>query len=172
MKAFSSEQLRELNSQSLSGRFVEAAIFTRDQEDPTSKEYFVTNGRPISFNGHIYNPLGMSWSGIKATSSMELPSIQVVVPNLGGAIIDYIEENDIDIEGNDCMLQILLIDKFNKVTLVDEMLFQVEVLVADYHQSATFHLGVNWSLNDTIPRHTLEKQEFPGIRDDVIRVGT
>lgn len=103
---------------------------------------------------------------------MELPSNQVVVSNLGGAVIEYLEDDTVNIEGNDVVLQILFIDKFNKISLVDEMLFQVEIIVADYHKVATIHLGVNYSLNDIIPRGTIETQEFPGLRDDTIRVGT
>lgn len=171
MKSFSSEQIAALNAKSTTGRFVEAIIFTRDQ-DTGEKDYFIRNGRPISFRGHQYQPLDFAWDGIKISAAMELPSNRIVVSNLGGQVIDYLENEDIVIEGNDVLLQILFIDRFQKITLVDEMLFQVEIIVADYHESATFHLGVNYSLNDIVPRGTLETQEFPGLRDDVIRVGT
>lgn len=171
-KAFSSELLEQLNSKSTTGKFREAAIFTRDQTDPTSKEYFIRNGRPVSFRGNIYRSLNMRWDGIKTSANMELPSNQVAIANLGGSVLEYLEDNNIRLEGNDVMLQILYVDRFLKVSLIDEMLFQVEFMVADYYKGATFHLGVNYSLNDLIPRNTIEKQEFPGIRDDVIRVGT
>jgi hypothetical protein len=171
-KAFSSEQLEQLNAKMTSGKFREAVIFTRNQDNPNIKEYFIRHGRPIVFKGNTYQPLDMAWAGMKVSSSMELPSNQVVVSNLGGSINDYLEDPEVEIEGNDVTLQILYIDKFGQVSLVDEMLFQVEVVVADYHKAATFHLGVNYSLNDVVPRQTIEKQEFPGIRDDVIRVGT
>jgi hypothetical protein len=171
MKSFSSEQLQSLNAKSTTGRFIEAVIFTRDQ-DTGVKDYFVRNGREISFKGNIYTPLDFAWEGMKVTSAMELPSNRVVVSNLGGQVINYLEDESVSIEGNDVVLQVLFIDKFNKITLVDEMLFQVEVIVADYHEAATFNLGVNYSLNDIIPRGTIETLEFPGIRDDVIRVGT
>lgn len=169
MKGFSSEQIEQINANARTGRFVEAVIFARDE---TTKDYFVRNGKPVYFNGSTYQPLDFVFSGIKVTNTMELPTVQVTVSNLGGQVLAYIEDNDIDIETNDVWLQILFIDKFNKVTLVDEMLFQVETMVADYNTAATFNLGVNYSLNDPIPRYTLEKQEFPGLRDDVIRVGT
>jgi len=103
---------------------------------------------------------------------MELPSNRIVVSNLGGQIIEYLENEDIHIEGNDVVLQILFIDRFNNITLVDEILFQIELVIADYHKTATFQLGVNYSLGDIVPRGTIETAEFPGIRDDVIRVGT
>jgi hypothetical protein len=171
MKAFSSAQIEALNAKSTSGRFVEAMTFTRDQ-DAQTKDYFVRNGRPISFRGNQYRPLDFAWEGIKVTSSMELPSNSVIVNNIGNLVVDYLEDEDIDLDGNDVVLQQLYIDKYNKITLIDEMLFQVEIMVADYYQSCTFHLGVNYSLNDIIPRETIETQEFPAIRDDVIRVGT
>lgn len=171
-KAFSSEQLDQLNSQSKTGRFLEAAIFTRDQDNPDDKDYFIRNPKPIGFNGHTYMPLDMNWSGIKLSSAMELPSVLINLSNLGGKVIEYLEDENINIEGNDVVLQILFIDKYSKISVVDEMLFQVEVLVADYYSSATIHLGVNYSLNDPIPRHTIETQEFPGIRGDVLRVGS
>jgi hypothetical protein len=171
MKSFSSEILAELNAQSTSGRFVEGIIFTRDQSSQV-KDYFVRNPRPITFKGNTYTPLDFAWAGIKVGSSMELPTNQVNISNLGGAVTDYLEDNDIEIEGNDVVLQILHIDKYNKVLLVDEMLFQVEYIVADYHKSATAHLGVNYSLNDSVPRGTIETNEYPGIRGDSIRIGT
>lgn len=172
MKSFSSEVILELNRQTTTGRFVEAATFTRDQSTPTVKDYFVRNQRPISFKGNIYQPLDMAWAGVKVGSSMELPTNEVVISNLGGTVIDYLEDNNVTIEGNDVVLQVLHIDKFQNILLVDEMLFQVEFVVADYHKSATFHLGVNYSLNDSVPRGTIETNEFPSIRGDAIRFGT
>lgn len=172
MKGFSSEQLEALNAKSSTGNLVEAVIFTRDQSDPSTKDYFVRFERSIKFDGNTYTPLDMVWSGMKVTTTMELPNNQVVVNNLGGRIIDYIEDNNINIDGNDVVLQVLFIDKYQNITLIDEMLYQVEIMVADYHKTATFHLGVNYSLTDIVPRNTLETQEFPGLRSDVIRVGT
>lgn len=173
MKGFSSEQLDSLNAQSKTGRFVQAIEFVRDPDDPINgRDYFVRNSRSIVFNNHVYQPLDMKWSGIKVGTGMELPSVQIDVSNLGGQVLHYIEDNDIEIEENDVWLQIFHINKFGTVTLVDKMLFQLETIVADYHTVARFNLGVNYSLNDPIPRDTLEKQEYPGIRDDVIRVGT
>jgi hypothetical protein len=172
MKAFSSEQLDAINAQSTKGKFVEAVIFTKDPNNSLDKDYFVRWSRPISFKGNQYRPLDMAWSGIKTTANMELPSNQVIVSNLGGAVIDYLEKDDVNINGNDVVLQVLYIDKYNKISLIDEMLYQVEVVVADYHKAATFHLGVNFSLNDIVPNKTIETQEFPAIRDDVIRAGT
>ncbi len=114
----------------------------------------------------------MVWSGISISASMNLPTNQVTISNLGGEVIDYIEQNGIEIEGNDVRLQILLIDKYNKVTLVDEMLFQIEIIIADYLRACTIQLGVNYSLNDPIPRGTIETNEFPAIRGDAVRIGT
>ncbi len=172
MKSFSSEIVRELNKQTSTGRFVEAVVFTRVQSDPTSKEYFIRDARPKTFRGHTYQPLDMTWEGIKVSSGMELPSNNVSLSNLGGSVIDYIEDNNIEMEGNDVVLQQLFIDKFGKITLIDEMLFQIEYIVADYHKSATVHLGVNYSLKDPVPRGTIETNEFPAIRGDAIRIGT
>lgn len=109
---------------------------------------------------------------MRTTTSMELPTNQVNISNLGGAVTDYLENNEIEIEGNDVVLQILHIDKYNKILLVDEMLYQIEYIVADYHKSATAHLGVNYSLNDSVPRGTIETNEFPSVRGDAIRIGT
>lgn len=171
MKAFSSEQLKLLNAKSKTGRLVEAVVFTRDQTTLV-KDYFVKNTKPVIFQGNTYTPLDMIWDGLRVSNSMELPTNRVSTSNIGGVVVDFIEDNDIEINGNDILLQILYIDKFNKITLVDEMLYQVELLVAEYNKSATAHLGVNYSLNDIVPRGTIETQEFPGLRQDVIRVGT
>jgi len=164
--------LQELNAQSTSGRFVEAVIFTRDQSDPSSKEYFVRNSRPIIFRGNTYSPLDFAWAGMRVSSSMELPTNQVSISNLGGSVTDYLEDNDVEVDDNDVLLQILHIDKYNKILLVDEMLYQLEFIVADYHKSATAHLGVSYSLNDSVPRGTIETNEYPAIRGDAIRIGT
>jgi len=171
MKDFSSQEIKDLNAQSSKGKFVEAVIFTRDQSNPSVKDYFVRYGRSVSFQGNLYQPLDMAWLGIKTTATMELPGNQVVVSNLGGKVIDYLEDPSINIESNDVVLQVLHIDKFGKINLIDELLFQVETIIADYHKTATFNLGVNYSLNDIIPRQTIETQEFAGIRQDVVRVG-
>ncbi len=172
MKNFSSKHLADINAQISTGRFIEAVVFVRDKSNHANRDYFIKNSRAVSFNGNVYKPLDMIWSGVKISTAMELPSTDVTVSNLGGIVLDYIEDKSITIDGNDVWLQILHIDKLGVVSLVEEMRFQLEFIVADYHTSATFHLGVNLSLNDPIPRHTLEKQEFPGIKDDVIRVGT
>lgn len=173
MKAFSSEQIQELNRLSTSGIFVEACIFTRDQSDPNSaKDYLVHYGKYVVFRNHVYQPIDMAWSGLKVSAGMELPTNEVVIADVGGVVTDYLEDPSIVMEGNDCWLQVLHIDKFGGITLVDAMLYTVELITAEYGKGVTFHLGVNFSLNDTIPRETIEKQEFPGIKDDAIRVGT
>lgn len=172
MKAFSSELLKDLNANSTTGKFMEAAMFVRDQSTPSVRDYFVNHERGISFNGNTYAPLSMIWSGIKVDAAMELPTNEITVSNLGGVVIDYLEDPSVDINQNDVYLQVLFMDKFRKISLIEQMLFQVELVVADYNRAAVFQLGVNYSLNDLVPRQTLEKQEFPGIRDDVIRVGS
>lgn len=171
MKSFSSSQIEDLNAKSSNGKFVETIIFTRNQNNPSIKDYFIRYGRSISFQGNLYQPLDFAWIGIKTTAAMELPGNQILVSNLGGKVIDYLEDPSINISSNDVVLQVLHIDKFGKITLVDELLFQVETIIADYHKSATFNLGVNYSLNDIIPRQSIETQEYPGIRQDVVRVG-
>jgi hypothetical protein len=172
MKAFSSEQIAALNRLSSTSKFVEAAIFTRDQNNPSNKDYVIHYGRKIVFAGNTYQPLDMAWAGLKVSSAMELPTNDVIVADIGGIISEYLEDPSVKIDGNDVILQILQVDKFYKVSLVDQMLYQVEIIGAEYGRGVTFHLGVNFSLNDVLPRESLEKQEFPGIRDDAVRVGT
>lgn len=170
-RAFSSEQITELNKLSHNGVYFEAVVFSRDLAG-TVKDRFSVIGKPIIYQGEIYSPLAMTWDGLKISSGMEIPTNSVTVTNLDGSVSHYLEDDTLVISGNDCLLQILFMDKQGDIHFVDEMLYQMEVAVADYHRAATFHMSVNFSLNDIIPRETLEKNEFPGMRDDFVRVGT
>jgi hypothetical protein len=169
LKVFSSEQVHELNKHASLGKFVEAMVVTRSA---TVADYFINYGKFIHFKGHTYAPLSMVWSGLQSSSTMELPTNSVSIANFGNEVAEYLEDNDVVVEDNDCLLQILYIDPFGTISMIDQMLYVIELLVAEYGKIVTLNLGLNFSLNDPVPRFTMELEEFPGLKSDTIRVGT
>jgi hypothetical protein len=167
VKTFSNSYIDRLNRVSGGGRFLKAVIVT-ESVSPPIKKYYVDNEREIVFEGNTFTPLSMNWSGFETSSSMSLAKMTVTVPNLGGEVIAYIEE--IDILENDVEFLILHIDLLNEVNAVDRTILQIQTIEAD-DNIAAFTVGINLGLSDLLPREVIMKSEFPGLVDDVLRLG-
>ena len=174
-KGLSSTQIVELNRDYGGGVFFEAIIVTRDmQSDPQVKDYFCHYSRPISFNGNVYTPEPMKFDASFAmTERMEMPSVKINLLNIGGIADSYLHDPTIKIRKNDIVQQVLHIDSHGVVTEFDKDRLQIQVISGSPGKgTAVIFAGLNMRLTDKVPRGTLETNEFPGIRGDVVRTGT
>jgi len=174
MKGLSSQQILELNKDHDRGIFFEGLIVTKDMNDTESQDYFCNFQRAIEFNGHVYTPQGMSFDdAFSMSSSMELPVCQINLINIGGVVDAYLHDPSVHVRRNDIVMQILHIDDEGVVTEFDRDKIQVQVIHGQANAGvATIFAGLNMRLDDRVPRETMETNEFPGIRADVIRSGT
>ena len=175
MKGLSSKLIADLNKDYDGGVYFEAIIVTRDMSvTPRVKDYFCNYERPIAFEGNIYEVEPMVFdSGFSITSQMELPATKVNLLNIGDVVDTYIHKKGVKIRKNDIVLQILLIDDHGVVSEYDQERLQIQVLSASPQKgTATIFAGLNFRLSDRVPRETLENDEYPGIRQDIIRAGT
>jgi hypothetical protein len=175
LKGLSSKQIADLNRDYDGGKFFEAMIVTRDMNaDPQVKDYFCNFSRPITFEGNVYQPEAMSFdSSFTMSEAMELPTVKINLLNIGGVIDSYLHDPTVRIRQNDVIQQILHIDRRGIVTEYDRDRLQIQVISGTAGKgTATIYAGLNMRLSDRVPRQTLETNEFPGIRADVIRSGT
>jgi hypothetical protein len=164
-KLFSNAYIERLNAESSGGILLRSIILTEDPIGPV-KKYFVDFDRELVVDGNTYVRLPMRWDGYEISSSMSLPQMKVSTFNLGQIVSDYVEE--IDILGNEAIVQILHLDLLNDPTARDQITMQVQVVEGD-DLFATFTLGMDLGLTDLLPRGVITKDEFPGVVDDVIR---
>lgn len=101
---------------------------------------------------------------------MSLPVATVNLSNVGNQVIDYIEDesNEVVIRHNDVKMQVISRDRLGTFTLYGEAAMQA-LLVVDNGETVSLHLGLNVRLEDDLPADTIELNEFPGLRADVIR---
>lgn len=167
-----SDQIEDLNSQFSDRRFFEAMSIVRNPNvSPTVTDYLAHNPDPVVFEGNTYQPLPMRFVNLKADSSHSLPVATVNFSNIGNLVVDYIEDDDngYDVDGNDVTLMVLAMDRLGRVFKYREDRFQVLMAVDDQQRTMTLYLGLLVRFNDPIPFETIERNEFPALRGDVVR---
>jgi hypothetical protein len=171
MKGLSSAQVKQLNKNHSTGIFFEAIIVTRTTS-PLVKDYFAHFGRRFSFEGNVYEPCGMEFTGATVSSSMEIPTNTVNLFNPGGVVNSYIYDSQVRIKRNDIMMRILHMSRGNKVTMYDQELLQILVVRGGNGTGqASIFASLGWKLGDRVPKETIESSEYPGVRADIGRVG-
>lgn len=173
MKTFTSQQIAELNKPESEGIFFEGLVIVRDPgASPVVKDYFARIEREFTLSGNVYQPLDFAFEGFVTRSTMEVPVFRVVISNLFDQVVEYIEDNDVVIAGNDVTLQILFMDRFGTVSVYDETTLKALFLTSKQNEAATLHVGLVWAARKRWPEDTIETQRYPGIRADAIRAGT
>jgi hypothetical protein len=168
MKLFSTEYIQKLNATEGAGLFMQA-VEVVESTSPLVVHRFVTHERALTYQGNVYVPLDMQWSGFELQRGMELPTLSIAVPSLNGTVARWVREKAI-LE-HDVTLLILHQDLLDDVQARDLIRLQIQSLddnpVAGV---AVCSLGLNLALADLIPREVMTKKEFPGIPDDRVRI--
>ena len=176
MKGLSSKQITDLNrDDGYGGTFFEAIIVARTapNTDPPVLDYFAKFERTFSFEGNLYQPLPMEWEGMATSSQMTIPTNNIVISDIGGVVADYLHDPDIQISVNDIIMRILHMSSKGVVSLYDEDLLQIQVVRASIGQGqVTIFAGLDLRFSEQVPKETIETNEFPGIRQDSVRIGT
>lgn len=162
MKQFSSSFIERASKVYGAGVWLKAAVV----EHEGGTDYWVHAAEPLTFQGHLYQPLAMEWEGIDASSTMPLPSVRVSVPNVQGQAEAYIDS--VQMLGKDVRLQILHFDLLQNPTDVDEVALQVHAIDVN-RQMVSVLCGVNLGLTDLLPKYVISRAEFPGNVDDIRR---
>jgi hypothetical protein len=166
MKQFSDEWIAELNRTTKgTGMFVKAVIVFVEL-DGSDNRYFVDAQREVVFQGNTYAPLWMRWEGLEVSTQLQLPTVRVTVPNLGGEVIDYLEE--VDLLGHLVVLRIFYLDLMERLEDFDDVTLQIIAIEGDL-QAVTFTLGMDVSLREALPRHVITRTEFPAVPDNIRR---
>ena len=164
MKTFlSNEYIARLNTRYFAGVFFKAAVLV---VDGSTTLYFADLTEPVTFDGHAYEYMPMTWSGVSQTSQQNLPTVTVTVSNITGRVGAYLETTLLI--GADVTLQLLHYDLLATVTDQDSQKLQV-MAVQWNRQSAVFTLGLNFALQEMLPRYVITAAEFPGAPDQLRR---
>jgi len=174
MKDLPSSLVKKLNNNDSGLVYFEAFCIMTSEEDaePRVYDYFANFSRPIGFQGNIYEPVLMVFSESEVSTKMEIPQAEIKLPNVGNRIDDYLDRRVI-IEDKEIRKQLLVYDEGNDpdVYMYDEEVMSVEVLRTN-DVGAIIVCGFRVKFDDPVPRQTLETNEFPALRADVIRAGS
>lgn len=162
MKQFSDEFIERAAKVYGAGVWLKGAVI--DHAEGT--DYWVHAAEPLIFQGHTYQPLHMTWDGVDASASMQLPAVKVTVPNIQGQAEAYVDS--VQMLGKDVRLQVMHFDLLNNPTDVDEIALQVQSIEIN-RQAVSVLCGVNLGLNDLLPKYVITRSEFPGNVDDIRR---
>lgn len=166
VKEFSTEYINELNKQSRGGIFVKAVDVVEDPGTSTIR-YFVDHEQPITFNGNIYSPIFMDWSGFEVEHTMQLPQMGVTVPALKDQVITWAEE--MDVRENDIFFRILHLSLLSDPVAQHQFRLQIQTITGD-QGVAIFNCGMNLGFDDDLPRGTIKKSKYPGVPDSTSRI--
>lgn len=131
-------------------------------ESPGVQRYFVHHEDPIIFEGQTYTPLAMHWENIKTSMSMPTEGMQVALSNVGNQVVKYLKE--IDITGNEVVMQLIHLDLLSTLTDYWRRKSQVRAVRAD-PSAAVFVLGRQLGQNQ-LPRRVMLADEYPGISSE------
>lgn len=158
---FNADYIARLNAQYQKGKFLKACIVT-ESISPLVKRYFVHHEDPITFEGQNYVPLAMYWDSVKTSMSMPTEGMNVALSNIGNQVVRYLKE--IDITGNEVVLQLIHLDLLSTLTSYWRRKAQVRAVRADLN-AAVFVLGRQLGQNQ-LPRRVMLAEEFPGISSE------
>lgn len=157
--------VEKLNLNYEGGKFIKTVILT-ETVSPLVQKFWVDHDYEISFNGNTYERLKMRWDGIKTSRLMPVEGATVTTSNLGNAAIKYVKQ--LDITGNEVLLQILHLDLLTNLTGHWLRKFKVQGVQADI-SVATFTVSRAFGHNK-LPRKVFLKSEFKGLSSDVPRI--
>lgn len=167
-KALSTAYVEKLNAQHSGGVFLRALAVTETLSPLVIRRY-VAFEEAITFDGQVYEPLHMEWSGLEVTNGMSLPTFGVSIPAAHDEVMEWAET--FHILEHDCRLLVLHLDLLNDATAFDQLLLQIQAITANYETDmVTFTLGLNLGLRDLLPRGVILKQEFTGTPDGNVRI--
>lgn len=129
-------------------------------------KYWVDHEESIVFAGNTYQPLHMVWANIKTSQGMPTEGATVSVSNLGNHAIRYLK--DIDISGNEVVIQLLHLDLLSTLTNYWRRRYKVLSVSAD-QTLATFTVGRELGRNK-LPRKVFLRSEWPALSSDVPRI--
>lgn len=170
MKIFSSGQIAELNKHEGGAIHFEGLAVSRDSAGSV-KDYFAKIDQPFTLDGNEYQPLDLAFEGFETGNAMQVPVFRIVLSNLFDQVIEYMEDQQINLRGNPVTIQVLHMDALGQVTLYDSYDFTALFLVSDY-QAATLHVGIVWPLKRREPEDTMELDRYPAMKANVVRAGT
>ena len=111
-------------------------------------------------------------SSFAMDNQMELPVVKINLLSIGNVVDSYLHDPTVKIRQNEILMQILHINDQGLVSLYDQDRLFVQVITSVPKKgTASIMAGLNMRLSDRGPRQTLENNEFPGIRQDIIRAG-
>ena len=154
MISFSNDYVDRLNRQYEKGKFIKAVILT-ESTSPLVKKYWADHEDPIVFQGQTYNPLSMFWDQIKTSGTMMDMGAEVALSNIGNQVVEYIK--DIDITGNEVIMQLLHLDLLSTLTSHWKRKLKVLAVRADVNV-AIFTLGRELGRN-RLPRRLILPEE-------------
>jgi len=157
--------IRKLTANYEGGRFIKTVELVENPVGPVVS-YWAENPEPITWNGHTFQPILMTWTNLKTSQGMSIEAATVSVSNLAGLAGKYVKQ--MDITGNAVTLRLLHADLLNNITGHWERMAKVMTIRAD-QSMVNFSIG-RWLGRGVLPRKIYTQAEFPGLSPEVPRI--
>jgi hypothetical protein len=157
--------VRKLAANYEGGRFIKTVELVENPVGPVIS-YWAENPEPITWNGHTFQPILMTWINLKTSQGMSIEAATISVSNLAGLAGKYVKE--IDVTGNAVTLRLLHADLLSKITGHWERAAKIMAIKAD-QSMVNFTIG-RWLGRGVLPRKIYTQSEFPGLSPEVPRI--
>jgi len=157
--------IRKLTANYEGGRFIKTVELVENPVGPVIS-YWAENPEPITWNGHTFQPILMTWTNLKTSQGMSIEAATVAVSNLAGLAGKYVKQ--IDVTGNEVTLRLLHADLLNQLTGHWERRAKAMAIKAD--QSMVIFTVGRWLGRGVLPRKIYTQAEFPGLSPEVPRI--
>ena len=158
MKTFPQAFIEKINALYDGGKII---LLAEIDLDSATTRYYCNHEEAITFNSQVYDPLPMGFEEYSTNSKGELPSVKVIISNIGNEALEVLETYDI-IEKT-VVLRIINLDVLDDPTAQDSTELMIIAVSTSDNGVATFVLGLPIATDEEVPRERFNTQDFPGI---------
>ena len=166
MKTFPQAFIEKINALYDGGKLI---LLAEIDLDSANTRYYCNHEEAITFNSQVYDPLPMRFEESSTNSKGELPSVRVIISNIGNEALEVLETYDV-LEKT-TILRIINLDVLDDSTAQDSTELMIIAVSTSNNGIATFILGLPIATDEEIPRERFNSQDFPGIPQETNTFG-
>ena len=137
--------------------------------DSATTRYYCNHHENITFNSQVYTPLSMQFEDYGSNSKGVLPSVKVLISNIGNEALEVLETYDI-LEQM-ITLRIVNYETLSDSTAQDSTELMVIAVSTNDQGVASLILGLPIATDEEVPRAVFTSQDFPGIPQETNTFG-
>ncbi len=158
MKTFPEAFITKVNALYDGGKII---LLAEIDLDSATTKYYCNHEEAVTFNSQVYEPLPVSFEQYSTNTRGELPSVKVIMSNIGNEALEVLETYDV-LEKS-VILRVINLDVLDDALAQDSTELMIIAASTSNSGVASFILGLPIATDEQVPRERFNTQVFPGI---------